>query len=75
MHRGQLWEVIAGCIGLSPGNISKNYEFDSYRNRFKLFLCMNYTQYRKSSCNKVAVLVCLHILFVKLMNIFQCSWY
>jgi len=29
MHWGQLWEVIAGCIGVSPGNSSENYEFDS----------------------------------------------
>jgi hypothetical protein len=59
---GQLWEVIAGCFDFSPGNSSENYEFDSYWNMFKLFLCMNYTQYIKSSSNKVAVLVCLHIL-------------
>jgi hypothetical protein len=62
---------MAGCISWSPGNVSEHYEFQNYRNRFQLFLCLNYTQYIKSSYNKVAVLVCLHFLFVKFLNSFQ----
>lgn len=57
---------------LPPGNSSEQYEFYCYRNRFQSFWCLNYMQYIKSSsCSKVAVLVSLHILFVKSRNMFQ----
>jgi hypothetical protein len=61
-------EIIAGCISWSPGSYSEHYEFHSERNRFQLFLCLNYTQDVSSTYNKVAVLVCLHILFVKFLK-------